>query len=202
MAGEKVCSGSAGTIEYVFNTIQHDWTSDTVVLYAGMGPDVEADKDPYTYYMRGLYFDGSNSISTFGTTSEHRFNFHNEFTIEIWCLPDAGNSDSSVIFSKVLSTGSGSLVKLHTSDDEHIHMELTRYTDAKAVDLEVGTYSSTAWTYFVSTISYTPENVVTAVSGYTNGLQTASDSVEDFVFMDTSDSEATLGAQFGAELTP
>ena len=189
-----VCTGSADTVAYKFDLIQHNWESGNVKLYSGLLEGDEPTKDPYTYYLRGQFFDGVNHICSFATATADRFNLHNQFTIEIWFLPQA--SDTQSLFAKSESNGTASLFNLYINSGE-VRTSLRRYPDDKSEDGQIATYSLDVWNHIVVVVDFDQATNATTVTGYIKAVQSFTSTYTDFVFLDTATSEASLGASFG-----
>ena len=185
---EGVCTGSAKSISFVFDLIQHNWTSGDVKLYSGSLESVEPLKDPYTYYLRGQYFDGINHLSTFDSTEAHRFNLHNQFTVQIWFLPYEDVAET--LFSKTESDGTTLFVLF--IEDGDVRTKLRRYPDSKEEEGTIATYSTSVWSHIVVVVDFDQVNVRTTVTGYIKSAPASTNTYDDFVFLDTATSEAAL----------
>jgi hypothetical protein len=53
----------------VFDKLTLQWTDNGVTFDAGTDDTAEATKDPFSYKLRGLYFDGTNHLLTLDPTS-------------------------------------------------------------------------------------------------------------------------------------
>lgn len=89
------CSGAAEAVKYVFTKITKQWASNGVIFNAGLDDSDESeDVEPYTYKLRGAYFE-TDQIMTLDVSTG--FNLHSLLTIYTWFLP---TDVTGTIFSK------------------------------------------------------------------------------------------------------
>ena len=69
------CDDSAIIVSYIFDTIAKEWSSSSIKLFAGSDETSEPTIEPWTYYKRGLYFDGAR-YATWSRTAGERLTLH------------------------------------------------------------------------------------------------------------------------------
>jgi hypothetical protein len=73
---------------------------------------------------------------------------------------------------------------------------LRRSPDSKKVSGKVASYTSSAWNHIVTVVDFDQTNDRTSVTGYSLAVLDTTATYDDFLFIDTAASEASLGAYF------
>jgi hypothetical protein len=95
-AHDATCDGTAADVDYIFTKMIKQWVHNSIVFNAGLNDTAESDNvEPFTYKLRGAYFDGVGKLLTLDNTTG--FNLHSLLTFQSWFYPTVSNG---TLFSK------------------------------------------------------------------------------------------------------
>ena len=192
------CTGSAASICYTFDTLNKQWTNNGVVLYAGSDSTDEALVEPWTYYKRGLYFNGGK-YATWSRNSGEQLTLHVQFTISLWGWFTGDGTILSKSYNDFASTSDSDFLDIYKSGDDLV-MDIQKQSGCELIFSDALASVDTVWQNIGLVVTYDKSTVTTSVTAYINNVSHGpSTSDAGCLILEEPDSYATLGARLDGD---
>jgi hypothetical protein len=117
------CAGSAENVSFVFDKITYAWTHSSYTFHAGTDSSVEANIEPFSYKLRGLYFDGVDDLLTMDSTT--RLYLHSEVSMNFWINPyTLGGTVFSKAFADYTDSSTSKFISVDIQSDGSVDVAI------------------------------------------------------------------------------
>jgi hypothetical protein len=193
-ASAAACTGTAGNVAYVFDKLTKQWTSGTVIFNAGLDATVEATIEPFTYKLRGLWFDGTNHVLTLDPSSG--LYLHSNFSFLSWIHSKAATgSIFSKSFNVYSSTTTSDFLDLRMASGGNVELVIKQYNTSTSKTSLIATGIQNAWTSVAFTVSYAKATCTTSVIPIVNTTAGTVITHTDFTVLEKLLTDGAIGAR-------
>ena len=195
-ADSTLCTGAPVDTLFTFDKLTKQWSSGNVIFEAGETNADDGASEPYTYYQRGAFFDGTQQLLSLDVGSG--LYLHSSMTFHAWFLPralsgslfsksfnDWTDSTTSTFFDVILQ-GGGNIAIVTT-------MYITPDTQTTVVSAGI---TQDSWYHFGFILSYDKDAVETVITPVVNQVGKTPVTLSGFALLERNLSEGAIGARF------